>query len=194
VNKKLAYPTSTSVSAVSFTPDSQHLYWLASEKTAERPQPFWVLYVDGQPAVKLNSDPFMSAKGAWEMGRDGVLTFAAVVGDVVKRHRVAPSPELNVEKMTARAEEMQARAIADAAAAKKKAEEEKLAAQQKAAAEAATAAAKKKADAEAAAAARKKAYDDAVAAKLKARQDALEARKKAAAEAAAARAAARQKK
>jgi hypothetical protein len=170
VNNKLVYPTSTSVSAVSFTPDSRHLVWLASEKFPDRPQPYWVLYVDGQPAAKLGGDYFMSTQGAWEMGDDGALTFVAVAGDVVKRHRVTPAADMNIDKMITEAEQKQARAVAEAEAAQKKAEDEKLAAKQ--AAEAA--AAKAKADQAARAATAVKARQDALEARQKARQLQLE--------------------
>ena len=190
INDKLVHPTTYRVSHLNFTPDSKHVSWLAGEKFPDRPQLYYVAYVDGHPAVKLNGDPFQGISSSWEMGTDGILTFLAVAGDVVKRFRITPAADMNIDKMIAGAEEKQAAAIAAAAAAKKKADDEALAAKQKAEADAAAAAAKRKADADAYAAKRKADYD----AKLKARADALEARQKAAADAAAARAAAKQKK
>jgi hypothetical protein len=189
INDKLAYPNATGVSQLNFTPDSKHLTWLAREKLPDRPQMGYVAYVDGHPAVKLDGDSFQATDGGWEMGDDGVLTFLAVAQHVVKRYRVTPAPDMNIDKMIAETEEKQAAAFAAAAAAKKQAEDEALAAKEQAAADAAAVAAKRKADADAYAAKRKADYD----AKLQARADALEARKKAAADAAAARAA-KQKK
>jgi hypothetical protein len=183
INDKLVYPNATGVSQVNFTPDSKHLTWLGREKFPDRPQLGYVAYVDGHPAVKLSGDSFQATDGGWEMGDDGVLTFLAVAGDVVKRYRITPAADMNIDKMIVQAEEKRAVVIAEAAAAKKKAEDEALAAKQKA--EEAAAAKKKKAedDALAAATKRKEAYD----AKIKARTDALAARKKAAEDAAAAR-------
>jgi hypothetical protein len=172
VNDKLVHPTQYAVAYPAFTPDGQHLVWLASELAGARPGFDYVVYVDGQAVAKLGTEQFLGVKGSWRMGADGVLTCIGIVGDVVKRFRITPGSDMNIEKMIAQASEKQASAIADAAAAKKKADDDATAV-----------AAKKKADDEAYAAKRKADLD----AKNKARLEALEARKKAAADAAAAR-------
>lgn len=174
VNEKLVYANTTGVSHLSFTPDSRHLTWLAREREPGQNRMIYVAYVDGFPAVKFNGDSFQNIDGGWEVYDDGVLSFLAVMGEAVKRFRITPAPDMDIQKMIVAAEEQQARAIAEAAAAKKKAAEEAAAAAEKKKAEAEAAAAKRKADAEAVAAKRKAAAD----AKAKARQDAINARKK----------------
>lgn len=170
INDKLVYPTTLGVTHAGFTPDSQHFVWLAAEKFPDRPQNYYVAYVDGQPVAKLAGDTFQGTKGAWEVDGKGVLTFIASMGDAVKRFRVTPAADMNIDKMMTLAEEKQAKAIADAAAAKKKAEDDALAAAAKKKADADEAAAKRKADLDAANAARVKARQDAAAAKAAARQ------------------------
>jgi hypothetical protein len=162
VDEKLVYPSPMQIAFVNFTPDSQHLTWIGTEKFPDRPQPYYVVYSDGQAVVKLGGDSFQQTSGSWQMGADGVLTFIAIDGSNVKRFRVTPSPDMTIAKMISNAEAMQAKAIAEANAAKKKAEEEALAKKQKA-----------EADAAAAKAALEKRAADA----MKARQDALNAQK-----------------
>jgi hypothetical protein len=179
VNEKLVYSAAMGgIAYATFTPDSKHLFWLATEKTAEPNTIEHVVYVDGQPTIKLARGVMLGGQGAWQMDAKGVVTLLGVNGANVKRYRIAASDDMDVEKMIARAEEAQAAAIAAA----RKAEAERLAAVEAKAKADAAAAAKARADAEAAAAAR-----------AKARQDALDARAKARADAAAARAAKQRK-
>jgi hypothetical protein len=184
LNDKLAYPTTLQVSQPTFTPDGEHLYWMAAEKSPDRPQNYYVVYVDGHPIMKRDSDGFLGYKEAWSVDAKGVLTFIAADGNQVKRYRVTPAADSNIEKMIVLSQEKIAKAEAEVLAAKKKAEEEAAAKAAKAKADADALAAKRAADAEAAV----KARADAAAAKTKARQDALDARAKAAADAAAKRA------
>lgn len=170
INDKLVYPTTMGVTHTGFTPDGQHFFWLAAEKFPDRPQSYYVAYVDGQPVAKLSGDSFQGTKGAWVVDDSGVLTFIAAMGDTVKRFRVTPAADMNIDKMMTLAEEKQAKAIADATAAKKKAEDDAVAAAAKKKADADEAAAKRKADLDAANAARAKARQDAAAAKAAARQ------------------------
>jgi hypothetical protein len=170
INDKLAYPTTYGVSYLTFTPDDKHLFWMAAEKFPDRPNLYYVVYADGNPLMKLDADHFRGTAGSWQMGADGVLTFLAKVGDNIKRFRITPAADMNIDKMVSQAEEKQARAIADAAAAKKKADDEALAAKEKAGEDKAAAAAKRKADLEASNAAKAKAKADAAAAKAAARQ------------------------
>src|SRR5207244_3846111 len=189
VNGKLVHPTQRGIGFPTFTPDSQHLSWVASEVFPDRPQPYLVVYVDGKSTVRFGENHFLGTKGSWEMGNDGVLTFVTVADDVVKRYRITPSSDMNVAKMVTNAEATAAKASADAEAAKKQAAADAAAAKVKADADAKEAAAKKKADYEAAIAAKTKARQDALDAKAQARQDALDAKAKARADAAAAKAA-----
>lgn len=186
INDKLAYPSPLSISHPLFTPDGEHFFWTGAEKSPDRPQNYYVVYVDGQPVVKLGGDAFQGTKGSWAMDDKGTVTFLAVVDDSVKRFRVTPASDMNINRMVKESQEKQAKAIADAEAAKKKAEEEATAAKAKADEEKAAAAAKAKADYEAAVAKRKADAAAAAAAKAKARADAVAAKAKARADAAAA--------
>ncbi len=170
LNDKLAYPTTLGVSHPTFTPDGEHLYWIGAEKFPDRPQLYYIVYADGQAIMKRDADGFLGYKEAWSVDAKGVLTFVAADGNQVKRYRVTPAADLNVEKMVALAQEKIAKAEAEAVAAKKKAEEDAAAAAAKKKADDAEAAAKRKADAEAAAAAKAKARADAAAAKAAAKQ------------------------
>jgi len=161
INDKLVHPTTLGVSHVTFSPDGNHFYWMGVEKAPDRPQRHYVVYADGQPVVEMSDYTFSNIDGSWQMGRDGVLTFIAAVGNEVKRFRVTPSADLNIEKMVALAQEKQAAALAAAAAAKKKAGDDAAAAAAKKKADADALAAKKKADAAAVAAAKAKAKADA---------------------------------
>lgn len=190
INDKMAHPTTYGIVHAEFTPDGQHLFWLGREKHPDRGPLYNIVYVDGQAVAKLADDTFQTTKGAWDVDDKGVLTFIGVIDNVVKRYRVTPAADMNIDKMITQAEQKQATALAEAAVAKKKAEDEALAVAAKKRADAEAAAAKAKADAEAYAAKRKADAE----AKAQARLDALAARKKAAEDAAAAKAAARQKK
>ncbi|MDP3073458.1 MAG: hypothetical protein Q8N18_24415 [Opitutaceae bacterium] len=174
VNEQLAYPTTLQVSHPTFTPDGEHLYWIGAEKFPDRPQNYYVVYADGHPVMKRDADGFLGYREAWSVDAKGVLTFVAADGNQVKRYRISPAADLNIDKMVAATQEKIAKAEAAVIAAKKKAEEEAAAKAAKAKEDADALAAKRKADAEAAA----KARADAAAAKAKARQDALDARKK----------------
>jgi hypothetical protein len=170
VNDQLAYPTTLQVSHPTFTPDGEHLYWIGAEKFPDRPQLYYMVYVDGQPIMKRDADGFLGYKEAWSVDAKGVLTFIAADGNQAKRYRVSPAAEMDVTKMLAATQEKIAKAEAEALAAKKKTEEDAAAKAAKAKADADELAAKRKAEAEAAA----KARADAAAAKTKARQLQLE--------------------
>jgi hypothetical protein len=169
INDKLVYPAQQSIAFPTFTPDSKHLFWLATEKVPNGTQLQHVLYVDGTPVKNFAREGnLIAVNGTFAMDENGVFTMVGLVGDTVKRLRVTPAADMDIDKMVVQAGEAQAKGVADAAAAKKKAEDD-----------AAAAAAKKKADADAAAEKKKADYDAAVAAKAKARQDAADARAKA---------------
>ncbi len=166
LNEKLVFPNTTGVTHFNFTPDSRHASWLARERKPNANQMEYIAYVDGQPVAKFDGDTFQSTDGGWEVGNDGVLSFLAIQDGVVKRFRVTPAADMDIDKMVTQAEEKQAAVLAAAAAAKKKADDEAAEKAAKAKADADALAAKRKADAEAAA----KARADAAAAKTKARQ------------------------
>ncbi|MEO5958711.1 MAG: hypothetical protein ABIR80_06320, partial [Opitutaceae bacterium] len=170
INDQLAYPTTLQVSHPTFTPDGEHLYWIGAEKYPDRPQRHYMVYADGHPVMKRDADGFLGYREAWSVDAKGVLTFIAAAGDVVKRFRVTPSADLNIDKLLILAEEKQAALLAAAAAAKRKTEDEAAALAAKKKADADAAAVKRKEDAAAAAAAKAQARADAAAAKAAARQ------------------------
>lgn len=170
INEKLVFENSTGTTLFNFTPDSKHASWLARQRKPDANQMEYVAYVDGDPVAKFNGDSFQNIDGGWEMGDNGVLTFLAIQGGVVKRFRVTPAADMDIEKMIAQADAKRATAAAAAAAAKKKADDEAAEKAAKAKADADALAVKRKADADAAA----KARADAAAAKTKARQLQLE--------------------
>lgn len=170
INDKLVFENNTGTTHFNFTPDGKHASWLARQRKPDANQMEYVAYVDGTPVAKFNGDSFQNIDGGWEMGDDGVLSFLAIQDGAVKRFRVTPAADMDIDKMIAAAAEKQAAAIAAVAAAKKQAEAEAAEKAAKAKADAEALAAKRKADADAAA----KARADAAAAKTKARQLQLE--------------------
>lgn len=176
INNQMAFSTPYQVSNATISPDSQHLYWLGHEKFPDRAPFYFVAYVDGQPVAKLSGDPFQTSPGAWEVGSGGVLTFFGVVGSDVKRFRVTPATDMNIEKMITATAAKEAKAAADAVAAKQKADDDAAAVAAKKQADAAAGAAKRKADQDAAVAKRKADIEAATAAKAKARADAAAAK------------------
>lgn len=187
VDGKLGFAVTRSVYYPTFTPDSQHLFWITDEPAAvPGQQPPTVVYADGQKLLSANGFFFRGTQ-LWDVDKDGVMTFLAQDGDMVKRFRISAPDEYNVARMVSEYESNRAKMIADAQAAKEKAEAEAAAAKEKAQADAAAAAekkkadyeaavAKKKADYEAAVAAKQAAYAEAVAAKQKAREEAVKAK------------------
>jgi hypothetical protein len=72
---------------VTFTPDGKHLVWLGG-RSGNRLR----VYVDGEPVLE-SDQPATSRQSVetwWNMGGDGVLTYLAQDGGVLKRFRVTP--------------------------------------------------------------------------------------------------------
>jgi hypothetical protein len=72
---------------ITFTPDGKHLMWLGTH-SGNRMR----MYVDGEPVLESDqpAGPQQSADAWWRVGPDGVLTFVAQDGGVLKRFRVTP--------------------------------------------------------------------------------------------------------
>jgi hypothetical protein len=109
----LVYSNERNVTYRAFTPDSQHLFWMALEEAkSKEPGAFEsVTYLDGKPVARCDridsgavaqiysassSSAFMKTPPAWDVGSDGVLTMLAPVGDVIKRYRVTPSSDMSI--------------------------------------------------------------------------------------------------
>ena len=72
---------------ITFTPDGKHLVWLGG-RSGNRLR----VYVDGEPVLE-SDQPATSRESVetwWNMGGDGVLTYLAQDGGVLKRFRVTP--------------------------------------------------------------------------------------------------------
>jgi len=142
VDGKLVYNTNQPVYFLRFTPDSKHLFWIATHKAAAPGMAgAHVVYVDGKPTVSGDSR-FFAGANAWNIDEKGVLTFLAAAEDYVKRHRVTASPDTSIDAMIGAAEADRARAVtrqeeeaqgAEQAAAEKKQQEVEAAAEAKAA-------------------------------------------------------------
>ena len=179
IDGNLVVPTRRGLMNLTFTPDSQHLAWLTSETFPDRPQPYNLVYLDGEQVLKLGKVDLLRVGGTWDMGSDGVLTVINEDGDQVKRFRITPDSGMTIAKWVSEAGTMQAKAQADQAATQKQAAEDAATAKAQADADRAAAAEKAKADAAAAAAKRKADYEAAVAAKKQAYAEAVEAKRQA---------------
>lgn len=199
VDGQLVYENySRPVSHQAFTPDSQHLYWMAVEPAigAKAGPGVYenVMYLDGNPVVRYDVGGIgqiqiaaalgrFGSKGwktppSWNVDSAGALTLLGPVDDTAKRFKVTPATGSSIETMIAEAKAAPARAAAKAAEDKKKADEIAAAKKAKADAAAAAAAAQAKADYDARVAKQKADYDAAVA-KRKADYDAAIAKRKA---------------
>ena len=103
-----------------FTPDSQHLFWMALEpaKSGEPGAYEHVTYLDGKVVARCDSvfvGPFASVYPggniqatatlpAWNIGEDGTLMFVGPVGDEVKRFKITPSSDTSLATMMAAAQ------------------------------------------------------------------------------------------
>lgn len=130
VDGKLVYEARSNflIHHLAFTPDSQHLFWVAFEppKDPTASQGDDVTYLDGKPVARTdyghvnfaayqipprvemgpNSVAQMEHTQAaeWQVGPDGVLTLVGPVGGVLKRFQVTPSPDTSVETLLAHAQ------------------------------------------------------------------------------------------
>ena len=179
VDNKLVFPSPRQMLNLTFTPDSNYLTWLTSKTFPDRPQPYNLVYLNGEQVLKLGSIDLLRVGGTWDMSKEGVLTVVSVDGDQVKRFRITPDPEMKLANWVSQAEESLAGLQAEKQQAEKQAAADAAAAKAKIEADQATVAAKAKEDAEALAAKRKADYEAAVAAKQKAYQEAVEAKRKA---------------
>ena len=125
VDGKLVYEARSNflIHHLAFTPDSQHLFWVAFEppKDPTTSQGDEVTYLDGKPVTRtdynvINFTPYQTqprvemgpngvaqmehTQGAeWQIGPDGVLTCLGPVGDVVKRFKITPASDTSVETL-----------------------------------------------------------------------------------------------
>ncbi len=87
-----------------FTPDSQHLFWVAPRLIASNEdKDILALYVDGKQTIKFAGNALDTRPGNWEMSPDGTVTFVAITGNELKRYRVMPAPDANITTLLANA-------------------------------------------------------------------------------------------
>jgi hypothetical protein len=85
-----------------FTPDGRHLLWLAGFQRGRS-----AIYVDGLRAVELDNAGIALTHAAgtdrfstwWSMGADGTLTVIAQDGAALKRFRITPGADTNVDTL-----------------------------------------------------------------------------------------------
>jgi hypothetical protein len=189
VDGQLVYKQVGRFTKKAFSPDSKHFYFA----TVETGQPVaMVVYADGKKVASYdaNANAAMEAMGeSFEVADDGTLSYLVLAPEGMKKIKLTPPADSNVEAMVANFKASEEKSLADAQAAR----DAQMEAAAKAKADAEAARAKAIAEAqqarEAAQAARLKAQQDAQAARLKAQQEAAAARQKALQDAAAARAA-----
>lgn len=99
---RIVHATPYPVFYPSFTPDGKHLVWGAEEATGNRQQPaMFVVYADGLPAVIADGTFFQRRPDIWSMDDNGVVTFLAADGDVVKRYRISAASDTSVASLVA---------------------------------------------------------------------------------------------
>jgi len=179
IDGTLAYPTAVRLDNLTFTPDSNHLAWLTTDKFPDRPRPYITVYMDGEQLLKLDKQELLLIKGSWDMSADGTLSVVEIDGNEAKRFRITPAANMTIAKWVETAGTRQVEAQAQQAATQKQATENAAAAMAQSEADHAAAAEKARVDAAAAEAKRKADYEAAVTAKQKARADALEAKRQA---------------
>ena len=85
-----------------FTPDGRHLLWLTGFQRGRS-----AIYVDGLRAVELDNAGLVLTHNAgtdqfstwWSMGADGTLTVIAQDGAALKRFRITPGADTNVDTL-----------------------------------------------------------------------------------------------
>ena len=93
----VAMPGNTS-SFVTWTPDSKHVYWTSFEKSAERPQTYTRVFLDGKPTTARIFDfDQPTTPGIWQVGADGALQLVVFEGPVAKRYRITPGTNTNID-------------------------------------------------------------------------------------------------
>jgi hypothetical protein len=93
-----------SLSFISWTPDSKHLFWLSGEKGTDRPQPYSRLVLDGAPtSLKLSYEELPPWAGPWEVAADGALQILRFDGATAKRYRITPGSGTSIETALAAA-------------------------------------------------------------------------------------------
>jgi hypothetical protein len=89
------FSTTQGVIAPRFTADGQHFFWTAIEMGTGTGATH-IVYVDGQEAVRAGGNFFNETPGVFDVDADGVATFVATDGDMVKRWCITPASDTNV--------------------------------------------------------------------------------------------------
>jgi WD40-like Beta Propeller Repeat len=87
-----------------WTPDSKHVYWTSLEKSAERPQPFSRVFLDGKATTARIFDTVQPATyGIRQVGGNGALQLLVFEGPMTKRYRITPGADSNIDSVLAAA-------------------------------------------------------------------------------------------
>jgi hypothetical protein len=104
-----------------FTPDSQHLYWMTREPAARKDAPpgtyELVTYLDGKAVARCNQSPeiqpillpmgFISVAGSvpsWELSSDGSLRTLVQSDDGIKRLTITPGSDTSIDALISTAD------------------------------------------------------------------------------------------
>jgi hypothetical protein len=102
--KALIVAAGNTTSFPSWTPDSKHVYWMAQEKTAERPQAFPRVFLNGKATtVRIVDFQQPTTYGHWQVGADGSLKLVTFEGAVTKRYRIIPGADSTIDTVLAAA-------------------------------------------------------------------------------------------
>lgn len=89
------------VNRITFTPDSQHVFWAVM--TTKDNRAAYRVFADGREVLTYHSSMADVATGTWAMGEDGTLTFLGADGPAFKRYRIPPPADSSITTMLASA-------------------------------------------------------------------------------------------
>lgn len=100
--KALVATAGDTSSFATWTPDSKHLYWTSLEKSAERPNPYARVFLNGTPTTaRIFDNDQPTTPGIWQVGPDGALRLVVFEGASAKRYRITPGAEPNIDSVLA---------------------------------------------------------------------------------------------
>lgn len=85
-----------------FTPDGKHIFWIGNRRaTTSTDHDSELLYVDGKATEVKFRSMVATSPGNFEIGADGTLTFIARTEDTLRRYRVTPGTDTDIDAMIA---------------------------------------------------------------------------------------------
>lgn len=102
-NKYVRIGPSANYANLTFTSDSNHLFW-----TTSTPRDGFRLYQDGKPVMSSFPGGPVFVKETWQMGSDGTLSILAQDDTSLKRVIITPSPDVNISTLVGGASRLSA--------------------------------------------------------------------------------------